>query len=80
VDSNGNHVIVGNCDPQGVNVNNNWNDNRNSNIGVGASRKSPLCLVMMNARLMAGIHLPIPRGFDPAAEHAANFINRRLKR
>lgn len=40
MDSDGNRVNVGNCDPNGVNVNN-WNDdNPNDNIGVGASRKS----------------------------------------
>jgi hypothetical protein len=42
LDSDGNRVNVGNCDANGVNVNN-WNDdNRNDNVGLPASRKSPL--------------------------------------
>jgi hypothetical protein len=41
LDSDGNRVNVGNCDANGVNVNN-WNDdNRNDNVGLSASRKSP---------------------------------------
>jgi hypothetical protein len=44
LDSDGNRVNVGNCDANGVNVNNNWDDNRNDNVGLSASRKSPfLC-------------------------------------
>jgi hypothetical protein len=40
LDSNGNRVNVGNCDANGVNINN-WNDDDpNDNIGVGAARKS----------------------------------------
>ena len=40
LDSNGNHVNVGNFDGKGLNVNN-WNDdNRNSNIGLSAGRQS----------------------------------------
>lgn len=43
VDSNGNHVNVGNFDGDGLNVNN-WNDDDpNSNVGVASSRQS-LCL------------------------------------
>ena len=41
VTSDGNRVNAGNCDANGVNVNNNRDDNRNDNIGVGASRKFP---------------------------------------
>ena len=40
LDSDGNRVNVGNCDANGVNVNNNWDDNRNDNVGLSASRKS----------------------------------------
>jgi len=38
VDSNGNHVNVGNFDAKGLNVNNNWDDNRNDNLGVASAR------------------------------------------
>jgi hypothetical protein len=41
LDSDRNRVNVGNCDANGVNVNNNWDDNRNDNVGLSASRKSP---------------------------------------
>ena len=42
LDSDGNHVNVGNFDAKGLNVNN-WNDNnRNSNIGVSSARQSYL--------------------------------------
>lgn len=40
LDSDRNRVNVGNCNANGVNVNN-WNDKRNDNIGVGAFRQSP---------------------------------------
>lgn len=41
--ADGNRVIVGNFDADGLNVNNYWDDNRNDNIGVSSSRKSNLC-------------------------------------
>ncbi len=42
LDSDGNHVYVGDFDASGLNVNNYWDDNRNSDIGVASSRQSLL--------------------------------------
>ena len=38
VNSDGNHVNVGNFDTKGLNINNNWDDNRNDNLGVSSAR------------------------------------------
>jgi hypothetical protein len=42
IDSDGNHVNVGNFDASGLNVNNNWDNNRNDNLGVASARQSLL--------------------------------------
>jgi len=39
VDSDDNHVNVGNSASGGVNVNNNWDDNRNDYLGLASARK-----------------------------------------
>jgi len=38
VDSDDNHVNVGNFDANGLNVNNYYDDNRNDNIGLASAR------------------------------------------
>lgn len=38
LDSDGNHVNVGNFDSDGLNVNNNWDDNRYDNLGLASAR------------------------------------------
>jgi hypothetical protein len=40
LDSDGNHVNVGNFNAEGLNVNNNYDDNQNDNLGVSSARKS----------------------------------------
>jgi hypothetical protein len=42
LDSDGNHVNVGNFDAKGLNVNNNWDNNRNDNLGLASARQSSL--------------------------------------
>ena len=40
MDSNGDHVNLGNFDKNGLNVNNWYDNNRNSNIGLASARNS----------------------------------------
>ena len=42
LDSDGNHVNVGNFDAKGLNVNNNWDNNRNNNLGLASARQASL--------------------------------------
>jgi len=42
IDSDGNHVNVGNFDAKGLNVNNNWDNKRNDNLGLASARQSSL--------------------------------------
>ena len=42
IDSDGNHVNVGNFDVKGLNVNNNWDNKRNDDLGLASARQSSL--------------------------------------
>ena len=59
LDSDGNRVNVGNCDANGINVNNNWDDNRNDNVGLSASRKSKPLLQESRPALVGRLSIPL---------------------
>jgi len=63
--SNGNLVNVGNCDSDGVNVNNDKPDNSNSNLGVRFFRS-------VHGRLLKGAFCVFGM-LDPTAEHFSDF-------
>ena len=72
--SDGNRVNVGNFDSDRFNVNNNSDDNYNDNLGAGASRQFLLYLTAKTLSLGRAFCLTLFGRFDPAAEHAADFI------
>lgn len=78
IDSDGNHVNVGNFDAKGLNVNNNWDDNRNDNLGVASARQS--LLYPDEVPPSAGFFLPLFRRANPSAKHPADFVDVCLKR
>ncbi len=55
IDSDGNHVNVGNFDVKGLNVNNNWDNKRNDNLGLASARQS--FLYPAEVPLVAGLLL-----------------------
>lgn len=78
VDSDGDHVNVGDSSNGGVNVNNNWDDNRNDNLGLWSARK--LSQVKANALLFwRAFVLKAFCGFYPSPEHSSDFIGMFLK-
>lgn len=76
MNSDDNHVNVGNFDANGLNVNNTWDDNRWNNIGVSSARKYFLCGTLTFHSWSVGVS--VFSGFYPSAEHSAYFINGRL--
>ena len=58
IDSDGNHVNVGNFDAKGLNVNNNWDNKRNDNLGLASARQSSLYPAEVPP-ICAGLLLPL---------------------
>jgi len=78
IDSDGNHVNVGNFDVKGLNVNNNWDNKRNDDLGLASARQSSL--YPAEVPRFAGLRLSLLRRANPPAKHATNLIDVRFKR
>lgn len=78
IDSDGNHVNVGNFDTKGLNINNNWDNKRNDNLGLASTRQSSLYPAEIPH--LAGFLLTLFCRADPSAEHPADFVDICLKR